>query len=783
MSISSPLPPAAPDPTVVRHAMRLHGLVQGVGMRPFVHRLATGLGLAGHVGNDADGVFIEVEGPGEAVAAFEARLITEAPPLAYCTATEPEPLAAVGEERFRIVPSRPDGAVQTFVAPDTALCADCRRELLDPDDRRFRYPFITCTNCGPRFTITERLPYDRPNTTMRGFSLCAACAAQYDDPADRRFHAQPLACGDCGPAVRFERDGVTVDGIDAVVAAAQEALAEGAVVAVKGLGGYHLACRATDDAVLQRLRERKGRADKPFAVMARDLAVARRLVVTDAAEEGLLCSPAHPIVLCRGRSGSGLSPLVAPGNPLVGVMLPYSPLHHLLFEPVPHAVATPPDALVMTSGNLTDEPICFQDADARRRLGPIADAWLVHDRPIHVPCDDSVVRVVDGEELPIRRSRGYAPLPIPLPVSVEPVLAVGGELKTTFCLAAGRTAWMSQHLGDMGSVETLAAFERSTEQFRSVYQLDPGHLAADAHPGYHTRHWAEARDPARLSLVQHHHAHIAAAMAEHGIPPGQPVVGFAFDGTGYGTDGAIWGGEVLVADYERFERLAHLRYIPLPGGDAAIRHPYRVALAHLWAAGIEWEPDLAPVQAARPGELAVLERQLDRDVHCVPTSSMGRLFDAVSSLAGLRHDVSYEAQAAIELEAAATRYLDGTTPYRFDLDGPDIDPRPVVRAVVEDRRAGRPSGIIAAAFHQAVAEVVVRLARRARQATKLDRVVLSGGVFQNALLVSLTRRQLRAEGFDVLTHRLVPPNDGGLALGQVLVAASQPAPNGSEAAP
>jgi hydrogenase maturation protein HypF len=465
---------------------------------------------------------------------------------------------------------------------------------------------------------------------------------------------------------------------------------------------------------------------------------------------------------------------------MIGIMLPYTPLHHLLFRPVPGSDQVAPEVLVMTSGNITDEPICYDDADARRRLARLADRWLVHDRPIHVPCDDSVVRLVDGEELPIRRSRGYAPLPLRLPAPVAPMLAVGGELKNTFCLASGLDAWMSQHIGDMGSPETLAAFERSTGQFGDMYQVEPQRLAADRHPGYHTRNWAEGRAADRqipLSLVQHHHAHVAAVMAEHGVPATDQVLGFAFDGTGYGPDGAIWGGEVLLAGYRHFTRVAHLGYVPLPGGDATIRRPSRAALAHLWAAGIEWAPDLAPVQATDDAELVALGRQLERQVQCVPTSSMGRLFDAVSSLLGVRHRVSYEAQAAIELETQAEAHLGAARSYRFGRQGDVIDPGGVITAIVEDLRAGVAPGAVAAGFHVAVARLVGELAAEIAGPIGLSRAALTGGVFQNVLLLRLARAELQGRGFEVLTHRIVPPNDGGLALGQVVVAAASAAPN------
>jgi hydrogenase maturation protein HypF len=760
-----------------RLRLRVSGVVQGVGFRPYVHRLASELGLAGLVGNDTEGVFIEVEGPPASLAEFEARLGPDAPPLARIAAVDTTALAPTGRAGFAIVDSAAGGAVRTFVSPDIAVCDDCLRELFDPGDRRSRYPFINCTNCGPRFTITIRLPYDRPNTTMAGFALCAECAAEYHDPADRRFHAQPVACADCGPRLRFERSGrATIGDSDPALAAAQAALARGEVVAVKGLGGYHLACDAGSSSAVERLRRRKQRFDKPFAVMVRDLAAAAALTELDDTEAALLSSPERPIVLLRRRAGSGISPLVAPDNPRLGVMLPYTPLHHLLFAPVPGPGPHrgPPAVLVMTSGNLTDEPICFTDHEARRRLGAIADAFLAHDRPIHVPCDDSVLQVDGGAVQPLRRSRGYAPLPVRLPFDAAPTLAAGGELKNAFCLASGRDAFMSQHIGDMGSLETWAAYERSTGQMGGLYDIRPDQVAADAHPGYQTRRWADEVSVLPVRTVQHHHAHVAAAMAEHGVGPDERVIGFAFDGTGFGEDGTIWGGEVLVAGYDAFERVGHLGQVPLPGGDAAIRRPYRAALAHLWAAGLEWSDDLPPVAAAAEGELTVLRRQLERGVGCVPTSSMGRLFDAVSSLVGLRQLATYEAQAALELEWAADSGDDDGRPrpraYRFDVTPPEFDAATVLRAVIADRRDGVPVGAVAAAFHAAVARLIGDLGALHHARTGIDRVVLTGGVFQNMRLTRLARAELEARQLQVLTHRVVPANDGGLALGQAAVA-------------
>jgi hydrogenase maturation protein HypF len=755
---------------LARHRIRVVGVVQGVGYRPFVQHLANDIGLFGHVGNDTEGVFIEVEGAATRLDQFATRLVADAPPLAQVFAIDVTPIALQHDDQFRIVSSVAKSAVRTFVSPDVAVCDDCLAEMFDPADRRHRYPFINCTNCGPRFTITVRLPYDRPNTTMAAFELCEVCDGEYRNPSDRRYHAQPVACATCGPRLWFEgRDG-RVDGTDAALAAVHHSLARGQVVAIKGLGGYHLACDATSNDAVARLRERKHRMDRPLAVMVCDLDEARSLAHINSAEAALLCAPQRPILLLDRRANSALAELVAPHNPRIGLLLPYTPLHHLLFHPVPGQRTRVPSMIVMTSGNLSDEPICHDDDDAKRRLGRIADSWLTHDRPIHVPCDDSVLRVDEGDAVPIRRSRGYTPLPVRMPFAVNSVLATGGELKNAFCLAAGHHAWISQHIGDMGSLETMTAFERSVGQFGEMYQIQPATVATDAHPGYQTHRWADDRSDRPVELIQHHHAHVAAVMTEHAVPAGERVIGFAFDGTGYGTDGAIWGGEVLIAGYDGFERAAHLSYISLPGGDATIRKPYRAALAHLWAAGIKWMPDLPPVAFAPADELAVLQRQLERSVQCVPTSSMGRLFDGVSSLLGVRHTASYEAQAAMELEWLAAHHLDAAREYHFGVDGDQLKSAPVWRGLVADLLSGCPIGPMAAGFHVAVARLIAEVAEATRRSTGISTVALTGGVFQNAVLARLTRRELGQRGLTVLAHRLVPTNDAGLALGQAAIA-------------
>ncbi|MFF3619541.1 carbamoyltransferase HypF [Streptomyces sp. NPDC002467] len=777
---------------VQRRRVVVRGVVQGVGFRPYVYTRATGLGLAGHVTNTPEGVVAEVEGAPAAVAAFCERLASDAPPLAVVDAVDHCELPVAGGAGFTIVASRSGGPARTLVSPDVATCADCLAELADPADRRHRHPFITCTHCGPRFTIVTGLPYDRAHTTMARFPMCPDCAREYADPADRRFHAQPVACPACGPRLRLLA-GTPPREVEAAdpVAGARRLLAEGAIVAVKGLGGYHLACDATLPGAVAELRRRKARGDKPFALMVRDLADVEALVELGPAERALLTGPVRPIVLLRRRptpDGPAALPIadaVAPRSPDLGVMLPYTPVHHLLLG-LP-GDRPGPRLLVMTSGNLSGEPIVTDDAEALERLGHLADAWLTHDRPIHVPCDDSVVRICDGEPLTVRRSRGHAPMPLALPSSVPAALATGGDLKNVFCLGEGRKAWLSAHIGDMDDLATQQAFERAGRQLESITGVSPGLLAADRHPGYRSAQWAVRNAGARpLVRVQHHHAHIASAMAEHGLDGARRVIGIAFDGTGYGDDGAVWGGEVLLADYGGYARFAHLAYVPLPGGDASVRRPYRMALAHLWAAGIEWSPDLPPVRACPPDELVVLSRQLERNLNCVPTSGMGRLYDAVSSLAGVCHHAGYEAQAAIELEAAAVAAADGSGPaYRFALRAPGADtadpdtappltadPGPVLAAVVADVRAGTPPTVIAARFHAAVAALVGESCLAARGRHGLDTVALTGGVFANSTLSSACSRLLREHGFTVLRHHRVPPNDGGLALGQLMVAAA-----------
>ncbi len=753
--------------TRVRSRLRVEGTVQGVGFRPFVHELASRLGLAGLVGNDAQGVFVEVEGTGQAVERFLYALRGEAPPLAVIERVTVTPVAPTGADGFAIVPSRPGGERQTLVSPDTATCDDCLGELADPTDRRYRYPFINCTNCGPRFTIVRDVPYDRPSTTMAGFALCADCDREYHDPSDRRFHAQPVCCPACGPHLRLlDRQGREAGGDPLAQAAAL--LRAGAVVAVKGLGGYHLAADAASEPAVATLRARKYREDKPFAVMVADVAAARRLCLVDRPEEALLASPRRPIVLLRRHPDAKVAVAVAPGNRSLGLLLPYTPLHHLLVAEVGRPI-------VLTSGNVSDEPIAYRDDEALERLARIADWFLVNDRPIHMRTDDSVVRVLGGLELPLRRSRGWVPQPLPLPWPFpRQVLACGAELKSTFCVAKGRHAFVSHHIGDLENYETFRSFSEGIEHFRRLFQVEPEVVAHDLHPEYLSTKYALELDGVELEGVQHHHAHVAACLADNG--EAGPVIGVAFDGLGYGPDGTIWGGELLIADLEGFQRAGHLEPVPMPGGAAAIREPWRMAATWLDAA----------FAGAVPADLEVVRRNGERwervlavaraGVGSPATSSAGRLFDAVAAILGVRDAINYEGQAAIELEQLAAPAELGAYPAAITAAAPTplrLAGADLVRAVVEDLRAGTDRAVVAARFHHGVAEAVVACCQRLREATGLATVALTGGVFQNLLLLRRTADRLRQQGFRVLLHSRVPPNDGGISLGQAAVAGAR----------
>ncbi len=817
---------------------RIHitGIVQGVGFRPFVYSLAARLGLAGWVRNTSAGVDIVVDGSQEALNDFITALKAEAPPLSQIDSLEAVDIPANGFKTFEIVHSEPiEGAFQP-ISPDVCICDDCLRELMDPSDRRYLYPFINCTNCGPRFTIIADIPYDRPKTTMASFELCPQCKSEYTDPSDRRFHAQPVACSECGPHIWLEMTGqepvqaagpFTAAYTQQVIMAAQRMLADGKILAIKGLGGFHLACDATNPEAVAMLRQRKLRVDKPFALMMPDVEVVERHCQVSEAEKELLVSRQRPIVILQRQARTGAHPAIAaetaPCQDNLGIMLPYTPLHYLLFKSFTgEGSVTPSTALVMTSGNLSEEPIAIDNQEARERLASLADAFLMHNRPIRTRCDDSVVRIlklsafsyqtsardiqtstkrnqksaINNQQstiLPIRRSRGYAPFPVQLPWELPPLLAAGAELKNTFCVTRERYAFLSHHIGDMENYETLRSFEDGVEHFERLFRITPVALAYDLHPNYLATRYILER-AARQSLpavgVQHHHAHVAACMVENGLSGEQPVIGVSFDGTGYGEDGAIWGGEFLFANYggrptdvipERgYARLAHLAYMPLPGGDAAVRKPARTALAYLWESGLDWDAELPCVQEICAEERTAIRSQLEHHLNSPLTSSMGRLFDAVSALAGVRQKVNYEGQAAIELEALVDPFETGAYPFVIEpLSGPDaanglalsIDARPLIQTVVEDKLSGVSADVIAARFHNGVAAMVLEVCQSIRGRYGSGLAALSGGVWQNVTLLAKTLRLLENAGFIVYIHHLSPSNDGGLALGQAVVAA------------
>ena len=735
-----------------RARVRVTGTVQGVGFRPYVYRLAGELSLGGFVLNDTHGVLIEVEGGATVIDRFLTRLPSEAPPLAVVEDMVFEDVSPNGEPDFAIRESVPGKMPDAPVAPDTATCPDCLVELFDPADRRFRYPFINCTNCGPRFTIIRGVPYDRPLTTMASFTMCAACRAEYEDPTDRRFHAQPNACPECGPSLSLlGGDGRPVGGdpLDAVAAA----LCAGAIVAVKGIGGYHLACRADDELAVAALRARKHREDKPFALMAPSLGAAESLVRLDALARELLRSPARPIVLAPRLPAAPVAGAVAPGAPEFGVMLPYSPLHHLL-------LADAGASLVMTSANLSDEPIAFRDEDALERLRGIADLFLVHDRPIHTRTDDSVMRTSPCPTV-LRRSRGHVPaaLALPRPGTPRPLLACGAELKNTFCLAKGERAWVSHHIGDLENYETLRSFSEGIDHFARLFAVAPEVVAHDLHPEYLSTKYALELEGVELVGVQHHHAHLAACLAEHGNPG--PAIGAIFDGTGYGLDGTVWGGELLYGDVAAFRRVGALLPVPLPGGARAIKQPWRMACAWLVASGIEPPAAWHPIaQLARSGLASPL------------TTSMGRLFDAVAALIGIRAEVNYEGQAAIELEAACQSSERGSYPVEVAGDPLVIDPRETIRAVTADVAAGVSAGVIARRFHRTIARATVDACAGLAETHATELVVLSGGVFQNRLLLASVLDGLRPTGLRVLVPERLPMNDGAVSYGQAAVAAA-----------
>lgn len=752
----------------VRRCIHVSGIVQGVGFRPYVYRLAVGQHLAGQIANTATGVVIEVQGSSESVDDFLQRLPKEAPPLALITGLDVVEVGLNGDSDFRILPSEKSEAVRTLIPPDIATCEDCVRELLDPADRRYLYPFINCTNCGPRFTIVRSIPYDRPQTSMAIFPMCRRCRAEYDDPLNRRFHAQPNACWDCGPKVElWDAHGQLVLCSDPVAEAAAQ-LRSGAIVAVKGLGGFHLAVDATNIEAVQRLRARKHRVEKPFAVMVPNLEAVEQFCELDIHDRDLLMRPERPIVLHRRKDSGGIPAEVAPFNKFLGVFLPYTPLHHVLFA------KSQLQAMVMTSGNLSEEPIAIENSKAVTRLAGVADYFLVHDREILRRCDDSVVRRVGGQVRQLRRSRGYVPVPVFLKKSSPATLAVGGELKSTICVLKGDEAFLSQHIGDLENVEAYKFFQESIDHLQNILEVRPSIVAYDLHPNYLSTRWALAQSKTKAVGVQHHHAHIASCMAENHLEG--RVIGFALDGTGYGTDGRIWGGEVLLGDYVDFERAAHFAYVPLPGGSAAIREPWRVAVSYLWGVfGLDLLKLPIPfLDQIRHSKILTILQMMDREVNSPLTSSCGRLFDAVAALVNLRHEINYEAQAAIELEMCREEaYADQPYPFAINEAGSvlQIDSRPLFQAIVEDLLHGATAGKVSQRFHDGLIEVCSRIAVILRERTSLNSVCLSGGTFQNAYLATRLEQLLRETGFNVFTHLQVPAGDGGLSLGQAVVAA------------
>ena len=748
----------------------INGIVQGVGFRPFIYQLACRHGLTGEVANTSAGVRIHAEGTEAGIAAFRREIEAHPPPLAVITEIRTAPATPAGFKAFAIVPSRGSDLARTLISPDMAVCDDCLREMHNPGDRRYRYPFINCTHCGPRYTIIEDIPYDRPRTSMAAFTMCSDCLAEYKDPENRRFHAQPNACPICGPqAVLLDGAGRPLPAEDPIAEAA-ELLNAGSILAVKGLGGFHLASDARNAAAVLRLRARKRREEKPFALMLPDLDAVRRIARLGPGEARTLVSPQRPILLLEQQQGHGVAPGVAPENRYFGVMLPYTPIHHLLFTAGSARFTT----LVMTSGNLSDEPIAIDNREALERLSGIADAFLVHDRDIYLRTDDTIARHDAGTLRLIRRSRGYAPAPVFLHRDVPQILACGASLKNTVCLTRDRHAFLSQHIGDVENLETYRFLDMTVRHLERILCIAPGIVAHDAHPDSLSTRYALTRTGAEKIAVQHHHAHIASAMAENGIEG--PVIGLAFDGTGYGEDGAVWGGEVLITDYRSFRRAAHLAYTPMPGGDTAVREPWRMALAYLQGAyGARLrELDLPMLRRLDEVKMETILAMAARGVNAPPTSSLGRLFDGIAALMDLRHTVSFEGQAAVALEMVSDPGETGA--YETAWSSGEIrriEVSPIVRGVVEDRLSGVAPAVIGRRFHNTLVRLFTRLAGEIRKDTGLTRVVLSGGAFQNRILLEGLIQGLGNEGFAVFSHSRVPANDGGLSLGQAMVAAAR----------
>lgn len=764
----------------VRKRISIRGVVQGVGFRPFTYNLARSLGLSGYVLNSSSGVTIEVEGAEAEIERFLDTVRNHPPPLAQITEFRSMEIPAQEDSGFSIRPSLAQDEEFVLVSPDMSTCEDCRRDFGDAANRRYGYPFTNCTNCGPRYTIVQNIPYDRPKTTMAAFEMCELCRAEYEDPADRRFHAQPNACAYCGPSIVLTKSGSPLPDAGEFATAKMSALStlrrvrkllhEGALVAVKGLGGFLVACDARNDASVRLLRERKRRSDKPFAVMARDLDSVESFCVVTEADRAALASPRRPIVILKRRPNVNLPPAIAPGNNSIGVMLPYTPLHFLLFSDSPEE---PPEfpALVMTSGNISEEPIVTSNAEAHERLSAVADWFLFHNRGIYMRADDSVARTFEGQERVLRRSRGYVPQPVDLGIALHELLACGAELKNTFCLTKDHYAILSQHIGDLENYETMRFFEETLANLKKLFRVEPRAVAYDLHPNYLSSRFARNLPLERKIGVQHHHAHIASCMAENRLSG--KTIGVAFDGTGYGTDGKIWGGEFFVADFAGFERRAHLRYVPLPGGDAAVRQPWRMALSYLRDAfGAGPLPDCVPFLHEIPKkELSLVDAMIVRRIQSTETSSCGRLFDAVAAMLGHGARVTFEGQAAIALESSAAPDIEER--YEFSVNDGDpasVDMRPAIQQIVRDLALGKSAGHVSARFHNTLAAAISDVCLRIRERERLNRVCLSGGVFQNMVLLERSIRNLRRQGFEVFLHAQVPANDGGISLGQAVIA-------------
>lgn len=752
---------------IVGRQITITGIVQGVGFRPFIFTEARAKQITGWVRNSSAGVEIVANGENENIEDFIKSILLHPPPLARIDQIHKKEISPDGFDSFKIIKST--GASNDFMplSPDVSICDDCLHELFDASDRRYRYPFINCTNCGPRFTIIKDIPYDRPFTTMATFQMCSACQNEYDDPSNRRFHAQPIACHECGPKIWFQTRDNDIFEAEEGLQKAREFIRNGNIVAVKGLGGFHLVCNAFDEKALQTLRLRKRRTDKPFALMASSVDVIQKYCHLSLFESDLLDSRERPIVILDRRDKSALSNLIAPNNNTVGIMLPYTPLHHLLIEQAPDF----PELLVMTSGNMSDEPIAYTNDSAISDLEEIADAFLLHNRDIQTRVDDSVTTIIDSKPYMIRRARGYAPNSIHINRDLEQTLAVGGELKNTFCLTKQKYAFISHHIGDLENDETFQAFSEGISHFENIFRINPALIACDLHPDYMSTKYAQRRsleENISLIQIQHHHAHLASCLAENSWDYKKPVIGVCFDGTGYGLDGQIWGGEFFFGQIDNLARYFHLAYMPLPGGDGAIKQPKKIAAAYLWKSGIEWHQKIPSIMALDDEEQDILLTQLEKRINCPFTSSFGRLFDAVASLIGVRQSINYDAQAAIELENVIDPHV--TAAYCFDISEGIIQPKLVIETVVNDLLNHRSISEISTKFHNGIRHLILDACSTIADDTGCRDVALSGGVMQNRFLIQNVINDLRVANFSPIFHKFVPTNDGGISLGQAILA-------------